>query len=85
MTKHKFSAGKSLAQKFGVKYIETSPGNSDNVAQWHNRQWFVRKVGFSNAPVRVRGGEWNEIFLSLNINKLSGKMRNISCFTTFND
>ena len=26
MTKHKFSAGKSLAQKFGVKYIETSPG-----------------------------------------------------------
>ena len=30
MTKHTFSAGKSLAQKFGVKYIETSPGNSDN-------------------------------------------------------
>ena len=29
MTKHTFSAGKSLAQKFGVKYIETSPGNSD--------------------------------------------------------
>ena len=105
MTKHTFSAGKSLAQKFGVKYIETSPGNSDNtlftirlqkreknegfgylaVPAWHNRQWFVRKVGFSNAPVRVRGGEWNEIFLSLNINKLSGKMRNISCFTTFND
>ena len=26
ITNSPFSAGKSLAQKFGVKYIETSPG-----------------------------------------------------------
>ena len=27
ITNSPFSAGKSLAQKFGVKYIETSPGD----------------------------------------------------------
>ena len=65
ITNSPFSAGKSLAQKFGVKYIETSPGiiSDKNItihvvhmermeALGNNREQLARKVGFSNALLR---------------------------------
>ena len=67
-----------MAQKFGVKYIETSPGiiSDKNItihvvhmermeALGNNREQLARKVGFSNALLRQKNekNEKNEIFL----------------------
>ena len=57
MTKHTFSAGKSLAQKFGVKYIETSPGNSDNTLFTVRLQKREKNEGFGYlAPGTIDSG-----------------------------